>query len=118
MKSFIASLCVLITLFLLVIFNSIYIINVTNRLIDTVNGLSFNDINQTDNLKRLWENKKFSISLCSTHKETDKIEEAILMLEESTKGSDSSEFEKRKSLLINYIYQIQKHEKITLDNLL
>ena len=116
MKAFIVSLSIVIIFVTLIIFNAIYINRVTSDLILVANNASI-DTGYED-LSNLWQRKKLVISLCAPHKEIDKIEEQIVLMGESRSRGDLQEFSKAKALFVNYVEQIQRHERLTLDNIL
>ncbi len=118
MKSFIFSICALTVLVILIIINSFYVSNVADNLINKVENLSYDSINEIEELKTLWDKKSFLISLSSSDKEIDRIDEAISILEKKSENQIQADFEETKVYLIKYIELIKEHEKITINNLL
>ena len=117
MKAFVISTIVLILILLLAIFNSIYIYNVTNSLIAEADELSINDESVKEYKKR-WETLQPFIKITSSHKETHRIDEVLGVLAAKAKGKISSGFEEEKSLLIEYLIQIQEDERVTFDSII
>ena len=117
MKEFIICVCIIALILVLVIVNSIYTKNVTNKLIEGVNALSENYDNY-ESLKKLWDKNLFWIGLSSSTKETDKIEDMLAAIGSLYKSNDFLGLEEKKSLLINYIRLIGNHEKLNIENII
>ncbi len=118
MKGFIISVCIIAVIFALIIVNSIYIINVTDNLIDKVNLLDSNSYIVMKEIMELWEKNSFIICLSSSTKETDKIEDMLSALEAMYEAGSFLGLDEKKALLINYIRLINTHEKVSIDNIL
>lgn len=118
MKSFIISISIIATLLILLTINSICIINTTEKLALTIEGLTLEDFDRMNELNNMWEKKKFFISMSSSDKEIDRIDELISILDGKIQNGIQTDFEETKIYLIKYIEIIQEHEKITLNNLL
>ncbi len=116
MKAFIVSLVVIVLFTSLIIINAIYINRVANDLISVANSAKIDT--GCEKLSSLWESKRLIISLCAHHKEIDKIEEQILLMQDSARANDYISFDRARVLLVEYIDHIRKHERVTLDNIL
>ena len=117
MRAFIISLSIILLIFTITLFNSIYVENATAELISCAKGLSINDAS-IEQFARLWDKKQFAIRLSSSHDETHKIDEALAVLAAKAKESDPSGFCEEKALLIEYLTQIQEDEKISIDSII
>ncbi|MBQ8145454.1 MAG: hypothetical protein IJ039_01595 [Clostridia bacterium] len=117
MKAFIISTVALTLILFLAVFNSIFIYNVTNSLIEDAQGLSI-DNNSVSEYAERWEDLQPLIKISSSHKETHRIDEVIGVLKAKTEHQISSGFEEEKSLLIEYLIQIQEDEKVTFDSII
>ena len=116
MKAFVASICIIAVFTGLIIANAIYINKVADDLI-----LATNDVKMDtgcEKLRSLWESKRLIISLCANHKEIDKIQEQIALMENAIKKDDPLELKRAMVLFIEYTNNIKRHEELTLDNIL
>ena len=116
MKAFIVSLSIVLVLAVLIIVNSIFLDLTCERLMDAVSGSSIEF--GCDDVVSLWKKRKVFVSLCAPHKEIDKIEEQIYIMDEAIQIGNDFEYSKAKTLLLNYIEQIRRHERVTIDNIL
>lgn len=117
MKAFVISLVVLVMMLTLTVFNSLYIINVTNSLIGDAETLKIEDGSVFD-FQEKWEKVQFLIRLSSSHKETHRIDEVLGVLEEKARNKTENGFCEERALLVEYITQIQEDEKVSLDSII
>ncbi len=117
MKAFVISISILLALFGLTIFNSIFINKVTTNLINEARELKIEN-ESISNFADKWERAQTFIKLSSSHKETHKIDEVLGVLEAKAKIQNNNGFEEEKALLVEYITQIQEDEKVSLDSII
>ncbi len=117
MKAFVISVIVLALILFLAIFNSIYIYNVTNSLIDDAESLNAENESVVEYAKQ-WERLQPFIKITSSHKETHRIDEVIGVLTAKAKSHTVSGFEEEKALLIEYLIQIQEDERVSFDSII
>lgn len=118
MKGFIVSICIVAVISGLVIANSLFTLNITEKLIDKIDLLTFDNYILMEEIQELWDKNSFFIGLSSSTKETDKIEDMLSSLESMYESRDFLGLEEKKALLINYIRLINSHEKVSLENIL
>ena len=116
MKSFIVSITILLCLIGLTVANSLYINNVTNSLLEMASGIEANT-DSVASFSTFWEKHKPFIKISSSFEETNRIDEAIVILKEKAKNAGIYGFYEERGLLIEYITKIQKDERISLDNI-
>lgn len=116
MKSFVFSICALAFIIVLVICNTIYVNKSTESLIKKIESIDYQKNAQP--IIDAWEKDKFILCFSVTHKETDKIEESIYLLDKYIREENFQMASTTKFLLINYIEQIRDHEKLTINNIL
>lgn len=117
MKSFIISLAVVISIFLLTIFNSIYINEAIDELTVSASKLTPTEssINQ---LISQWDKVGFAIRLSSSHKETHRIDEALEVLLAKVKSDTVAGFYEERALLIEYLHQIKEDESVSFESII
>ena len=117
MKEFIISICIVLLIFAITFVNSFFVKKDTKELIDKVSSLNMHYESYRE-LENSWNEKSNFISLSSSTKETDKIEDMLSAIESHYKTGDFSGLEEKKSLLINYIKLISNHEKVNIENII
>ena len=117
MKAFIVSICLVVLIFTSTFVNSFFVKKFANELIEKATFLN-EDYESFKNLESLWNKKSSFISLSSSTKETDKIEDMLSAIESLYKADDFSGLEEKKSLLINYIKLIFNHERVNIENII
>ena len=117
MRVFIICVCVVAVLIGLVTVNSILVRGITDELIQCVEALDTSSQNY-DKLVQLWDKSCSFISLTSSTKETDKIEDMLAAIGSMYKVQDFLGLEEKKSLLINYIRLISNHERVNVENII
>ena len=117
MRVFIICVCVVAVLIGLVTVNSILVSGIADELIQCVEALDTSSQNY-DKLVQLWDKNCSFISLTSSTKETDKIEDMLAAIGSMYKAQDFLGLEEKKSLLINYIRLISNHERVNVENII
>lgn len=117
MKEFIISICIVLLIFTTTFANSFFVKKDTKELIDKVSSLNVHYESYRE-LENLWNKKSDFISLSSSTKETDKIEDMLSAIGSHYKTGDFSGLEEKKSLLINYIKLISNHERVNIENII
>ena len=115
MKAFIISLIILLLMFILIIWNSIYISKIT----DTLNILT-TEINEASSTKELetlinyWNKHKLLISISVPHNEVDEMEKQLLLLKDDIENHLN--FHNTKVLVLKAIEEIKIHATLNADN--
>ena len=117
MKTFIISLCSLITIFIFTIINGIYVSRTTSLLIDKAKRMD-NDVVSVLSFAQEWEKHQFLIRISSSHKETHRIDEALSILKEKARNNVPDGFNEERALLIEYLTQIKEDETVSLDSII
>ena len=117
MKSFIISISVLLCLIGSTIGNAIYISNVTDSLLKEASEIEAREESVAE-FATLWEKHKPFIKISSSFEETNRIDEAIVILKEKAKTNSIYGFYEERGLLVEYITKIQRDEQINLDNII
>ncbi|MBO5338396.1 MAG: DUF4363 family protein [Clostridia bacterium] len=118
MKAFIISIISSSLLVLMVIFNGIYIGNVTRRLDTMANDLKIDSKDEIDELESYWKKNESIICFSVSHKDVDNVNTAIEVLKGKYESGDMSGFYEYKSLLILYIEEIRDKERFHIHNIL
>ena len=118
MKGFIVSICIIAVISGLVITNSFFTLNLTEKLVQKIDLLTSDNYIIMKEIQEQWYKSRFFLGLSSSTKETDKIDDMLASLEAMYKSNDFSGLEEKKSLLINYIKLINSHERVNLENIL
>ena len=117
MKAFLFSLGALLLLFALVICNSIYISNVTDKMM--ARAMEISSLDDTDafyELCRLWEDNEILISVSVPHKESDELEKNIVILKSKLENRSQDELKESIALLQKSIDEITVHSTVSIDN--
>ena len=111
MKAFICSLAALGLMVGIIGLNCVYINKQAEKFREMANDIETNE-NAIYEIKELWEKEKFKISLSTPHKTTDDIEKYINLIIENPQNS-----KEYKTLLLDAIDEIKKHETISFDSI-
>ena len=111
MKAFISALAALGIMVGLIIINCVYINRQSEKLKDLADDIEENE-NAIYEIKDLWEKEKFKICLSTPHKTTDEIEKYINLIIENPEN-----LIEYKTLLLDAIDEIKKHETISFDSI-
>jgi U3 small nucleolar RNA-associated protein 14 len=68
--------------------------------------------------KEEWERNMFFVSLSSPHREINKINEQIVLLEEALENDNAVKVKEIRALIKLYIEEISKHERLHIDNII
>lgn len=118
MKSLIFSICAIIILVSTIIFNGIYIKNVTSNLENLANNISWQDEESIQKFRELWDESEHKICLSVSHKDIDNVNFALSVLEEKQKSDEKDSFYEYRALLYEYIKEIRNKEKLHFDNVI
>ncbi len=118
MKAFVISLCSVGILISIIIFNSIYINNVTDNLTEAAEKLTIYDSEGLKEFSDYWYKHEHKICISTQHNDVDNVTITLTVLEEKCKNGDEDGFYEYKALLILYIDEIRKKEKVHFDNIL
>ena len=116
MKSLIFSMCALILLVGIIIYNGIYIKNVTSDLIEKAENITYENKKSTEEFRKLWEENEHKICISVSHKDIDNINLALSVLEAKQKSGESDSFNEYSALLREYINEIKNKERLHIDN--
>ena len=117
MRAFVVSLSILILMVTITVFNSLYIINVTDSLIEQAKVLEIN-ADDISKFTKEWEKSQLLIKLSSSHKETHRIDEVLEILKEKAHSKTENGFYEERALLVEYITQIQEDETVSFDSII
>ena len=114
MKSFIVSLIIILLMIVLVIVNATYINNICKKML-----LELDNINDSiSSFKEEWKRNMFFVSLSSSHREINKINEQITLLEEALENDNAIKVNEIRELIKLYIEEISNHERLHIDNII
>ncbi|MBO5327381.1 MAG: DUF4363 family protein [Clostridia bacterium] len=118
MKAFIASICALTALLLLIVLNAAFIHRTANALEDRVTALNVKDENTLLELERYWQQKKTLIGLSVDTDKICAIDERIAEIHTAIAQGDQAELEAAARLALVAIECVRYSERCSIDNLL
>lgn len=117
MKAFVISLCIIVSIYSLTIFNAIYINNEASSLIEMAKKLD-PQTEEVQNFIDEWEGVQFFFRISSSHKETHRIDEVLnVLLTKANIGTKNGFYEDRASL-VEFLTQIKEDETLSLDSII
>ena len=117
MKSFVVSSCIILSIFVATVLNSVFVSKATDELIRNAKEIQFSE-ESVEEFSQLWEKRQFLIRISSSHKETHRINEAVVVLKEKTKNNTRENFDEERALIIEYLIQIKDDETVSLDSII
>ena len=117
MKAFILSLSIVIAIFALTIINSIHVSHSTDILINEASSISL-DAKSTSRFEEIWKKRQIIIRISSSHEEIHKIDEMLSVLKAKAENGISEGFYEERSLLVEYLVQIQEDEEVSFDSII
>lgn len=118
MKTFICSMIIFSILLILIITNSIYIHNTSDKIIDDVTSLSVNDIHGINRLCALWQKHKLIFSISIHDSKVERITGLTENIKSAATAGDSAEFKKNIVLLIDLLEELKKIEEISFQGII
>lgn len=116
MKAFLSSALALILLCALVIWNGIFISDVTRDMKGHAEKIdSIEDISELEKLEELWEKNKFIICISVPHRETDELEKNLQILRTKLENKTDTELAETVSLTVKAIDEIEIHGALSID---
>lgn len=116
MKAFLISISVFLVMCSIVIWNSIYISNITDELTQLTEKITnVSNFDQFKTLEDYWDKHKLILSISIPHDETDEMEKQLLLLKTKFE-SNSLSLQETKTLVLKAIEEIRVHGTLNIDN--
>ena len=118
MKTFICSMIIFSILLILIITNSIYIHNTSDKIIEDATSLSVNDIHGINRLCAFWQKHKLIFSISIHDSKVERITGLTENIKSAATAGASAEFKKNIVLLIDLLEELKKIEEISFQGII
>lgn len=117
MKTFIASLIILVLVSVAIIANAIYVDNLLGDISNEADKLTPESHQIFEQVYSSWEKNRDFVAISAPHEKIDDVDMTMTIMKELYSNNSFLNFYEYKATLLEYIEEIQNHERLSFDSI-